>query len=193
MTRGSVFSDWCASFEGLSEMHPDLVNSLTRAGITAPTRIQADSWRPQMAGSDTVLQAETGSGKTLAYLLPILNRIYYRRDWEEREAAFAAAGPGGAAASNSRLRQVRAGMRPSILLAPTPDLCAQLVRDVQHADSRRLAVLQSLGTSWSLPVTSSEVGDHDKQEVIRSPRVRFGAVDIVVATVQKFAEDLPPT
>ena len=42
----------------------------TKAGFSAPTPIQAQSWPIALQGRDIVAIAKTGSGKTLGYLIP---------------------------------------------------------------------------------------------------------------------------
>lgn len=53
----------------------DLVASLGKQQIAAPTPIQSTAIPVLMAGKDAYLHAETGTGKTLAYLLPLFTRI----------------------------------------------------------------------------------------------------------------------
>ncbi|KAJ8452172.1 hypothetical protein Cgig2_016753 [Carnegiea gigantea] len=45
-------------------------NVATKAGFSAPTPIQAQSWPIALQGRDIVAIAKTGSGKTLGYLIP---------------------------------------------------------------------------------------------------------------------------
>ncbi|CAD7922476.1 unnamed protein product [Amoebophrya sp. A25] len=204
-SSSSVFSDWCTTFSDL-EVHPSLCQALRKCGISHPTRIQADSWATQMGGTDTILRSETGSGKTLAYLLPVLNRIYY-----QQERGSGSAGSGGSAVDrDSRLffsssspgagdDEYHHESRPVVIVTPTADLCAQVISDIQRIDRLGLnsVVIQSLGTSWARSFLD-ENGDgvltttgQQGAQLIASPRVRWGAVDIVVGTPTKFAEDLP--
>jgi ATP-dependent RNA helicase DDX31/DBP7 len=46
-----------------------------KLGLTRLTKIQADSFRPIVDGSDVLMRADTGSGKTLSYLVPIMQRL----------------------------------------------------------------------------------------------------------------------
>ena len=48
---------------------------IRRAGYSAPTPIQAQSWPVAMQGRDLVSIAKTGSGKTCGFLLPGLVHI----------------------------------------------------------------------------------------------------------------------
>jgi superfamily II DNA/RNA helicase len=52
-----------------------LVKALARAGITAPTAVQAAVIPDALAGRDILGRAATGSGKTFAFGLPILTRL----------------------------------------------------------------------------------------------------------------------
>ncbi|CAD7951504.1 unnamed protein product [Amoebophrya sp. A120] len=231
----SLYSDWCTSFEQM-ELHPELLHSLNyRKKIFHPTKIQADSWRPQSLGKDTVIQSETGSGKTLAYLLPILNRVFYRaagisHSGDEQSIGGSRGLQEGAhrtsfsspARTSSTYNQHR---RPCVILTANADLCVQLIHDIEQIDPHNVVVLQSLGTTWCRSFLATAASDEDitttggrggsssggisstdcqtstrgdtsgsaptSRTVITSPRIRFHAVDVVVSTVQKFAEDLP--
>ncbi|PWA97810.1 DNA/RNA helicase, DEAD/DEAH box type, N-terminal [Artemisia annua] len=48
----------------------ELLREVLRAGFTAPTPIQAQSWPIALRSRDIVAVAKTGSGKTLGYLIP---------------------------------------------------------------------------------------------------------------------------
>lgn len=48
----------------------EILKEATKAGFSAPTPIQAQSWPIALQGRDIVAIAKTGSGKTLGYLLP---------------------------------------------------------------------------------------------------------------------------
>ena len=54
---------------------PELVQALSKMGITEPTPIQAQSIPLILNGKDLIARAQTGTGKTLAFLLPILEKI----------------------------------------------------------------------------------------------------------------------
>lgn len=47
-----------------------LILQVLKAGFSAPTPIQAQSWPIALQSRDIVAVAKTGSGKTLGYLIP---------------------------------------------------------------------------------------------------------------------------
>jgi superfamily II DNA/RNA helicase len=59
-------------FTGLNS---NLVASLARHNITAPSNIQSTAIPMLLNNKSMIIASETGSGKTLAYLLPILNTL----------------------------------------------------------------------------------------------------------------------
>src|SRR5256885_16969541 len=61
------------TFEALG-LSPDVVESLSTAGITHPFPIQSLTIPDALAGRDVCGKAKTGSGKTLAFGLPLLER-----------------------------------------------------------------------------------------------------------------------
>jgi superfamily II DNA/RNA helicase len=107
-------------------LHPVLAARL-RGGLnaTAPTPVQAASFRPLLEGRDVAVGSETGSGKTLAYLLPLMHDILSERESRSRRRRrFAEAGPGG-------------GEEPppppydyarALILVPNKELVGQVVR-----------------------------------------------------------------
>ncbi len=56
-------------------LHPQLVQAVTRRGYTTPTPIQAGVIPLMLSGEDILGQAQTGTGKTAAFALPILHNI----------------------------------------------------------------------------------------------------------------------
>src|SRR5215210_4044422 len=52
----------------------DIVDALTRVGITSPFPIQAMTLPVALEGHDIIGQAKTGTGKTLGFGLPLLQR-----------------------------------------------------------------------------------------------------------------------
>jgi len=84
-------------------LHPSLVRAVKELGFVRPTPVQADAIPPAMAGRDVLACAETGSGKTAAFLLPILNALIAKPR----------------------------GTTRALVLAPTRELAAQIVDDLQ--------------------------------------------------------------
>ncbi|WP_159299282.1 DEAD/DEAH box helicase, partial [Klebsiella pneumoniae] len=58
----------------------EILREVMRAGFSAPTPIQAQSWPIAQQGSDVVAIAKTGSGKTLGYLIPGFTHILHQRN-----------------------------------------------------------------------------------------------------------------
>ncbi|MFL6059783.1 MAG: DEAD/DEAH box helicase [Marmoricola sp.] len=80
----------------------DLVEVLSKLGITEPTPIQAATLPDSLAGRDVLGRGRTGSGKTYAFLLPLVARL---------------------TASGNR----RTPKRPrALILAPTRELVSQI-------------------------------------------------------------------
>jgi len=61
-------------------VHPDIVLSLTDAGITHPFPIQAMTLPIALGGHDIIGQAKTGTGKTLGFGIPALQRVVGPKD-----------------------------------------------------------------------------------------------------------------
>src|SRR5881227_1858856 len=61
------------TFEALG-LSPDVVESLSTAGINHPFPIQSLTIPDALAGRDVCGKAKTGSGKTLAFGLPLIER-----------------------------------------------------------------------------------------------------------------------
>jgi len=206
------------SFEELG-IHPKLVHALAAQNIVRPTVVQAGAFVPVAKGKDVVLRAETGSGKTLAYLLPLLNRVYHLHD-RARELVKA----------DSNAANPLQSSRPWVVLAPTSDLCAQILAMLSDVDVDRLLVAQSLQqlVKWEARPSNEEsnfrspkfkerttlipgqVGVTDVQNTgaqlsvhnghsrsasksvyaTASPRIPWGAVDLVVSTPAHFRATL---
>ena len=56
-------------------INPALISGMEKAGITMPTRIQAEVIPAALNGKDIIGQSATGTGKTLAFLLPLFQKI----------------------------------------------------------------------------------------------------------------------
>jgi ATP-dependent RNA helicase DeaD len=89
------------TFEGMG-ISPELAESLSQSGISAPSPVQIQAIPPILSGRDSVIVSPTGTGKTLAYLLPILQRL----DPARRETQ-------------------------AVVLAPTQELAMQIVREAE--------------------------------------------------------------
>jgi len=83
----------------------NVVDALSRAGITEPTPVQAAVLPDAMAGHDVLGRAQTGSGKTLAFGLPVITRL---------------------AGEKSRINRPRA-----IIIVPTRELATQVRRSME--------------------------------------------------------------
>ncbi|MCP4627401.1 MAG: DEAD/DEAH box helicase [bacterium] len=57
------------------DLQPQLVQTITGIGYTAPTPIQSAVIPAMLAGQDVMGQSQTGSGKTAAFSLPILHTL----------------------------------------------------------------------------------------------------------------------
>jgi len=56
-------------------LHEALLQSLTFAGYTEPTPVQAQAIPAAIDGRDLLVSSQTGSGKTAAFMLPALHRL----------------------------------------------------------------------------------------------------------------------
>jgi ATP-dependent RNA helicase RhlE len=128
-------------------LHPSLLRAVREMGFIRPTPIQQDTIPPALAGSDVLATAETGSGKTAAFVLPILHR----------------------------LMAVPRGTTRALVLAPTRELAAQILEDLQD-----LAV--------HTPVTGAAifggVGHGPQEHALRS------GLDVIVATPGRLLDHL---
>src|SRR5258706_11596264 len=84
-------------------LHPSLLRAVKEMGFVRPTQIQSDAIPPGLEGRDVLASAQTGSGKTAAFLLPILQRLI----------------------------GVKRGTTRALVLAPTRELAAQILGDLQ--------------------------------------------------------------
>lgn len=57
------------------DLHPALLNALSKAGYDQPTPIQQQAIPVILTGQDILAGAQTGTGKTAAFALPILHKI----------------------------------------------------------------------------------------------------------------------
>ena len=128
-------------------LHPSLLRAIKELGFTRPTPIQTEAIPPGLAGRDVLASAQTGSGKTAAFLLPILNRLIEKPRGKTR----------------------------ALVLAPTRELAAQILSDLQD-----LAV--------HTPVTGAAifggVGHGPQEHALRS------GVDVLIATPGRLLDHL---
>lgn len=94
-------------FAKLQLMGP-LLRALDDMGWEAPTPVQEGTITLGIKGSNIVASAETGTGKTAAYALPMLQRIYIRKKYEETRGITRVSAPLG------------------IILCPTRELAEQV-------------------------------------------------------------------
>ena len=83
------------SFSALG-LDEDLVELLTRQGITSPFPIQLMAIPEVLQGADVCGKAKTGSGKTLAFGLPMVQKL---TDAESKRPRSSSADPGRSATS----------------------------------------------------------------------------------------------
>ena len=60
------------------QLHPRVLQSLTKCGYQEPTPIQAKAIPIVLDGKDVLGCAQTGTGKTAAFLLPVLHKLQQR-------------------------------------------------------------------------------------------------------------------
>jgi len=56
-------------------LSPELLKGIEEKGYAMPTKVQALTLEPAIAGRDLVVRSKTGTGKTAAFMLPILERV----------------------------------------------------------------------------------------------------------------------
>jgi ATP-dependent RNA helicase RhlE len=134
------------SFNELN-LHPSLLSAIKELGFTKPTTIQSDAIPPGLAGRDLLACAATGSGKTAAFLLPILQRLLDKPRGKTR----------------------------ALVVAPTRELAAQILQDMQD-----LAV----HTPVNGAAIFGGVGMGPQEHALRS------GVDIIIATPGRLLDHL---
>jgi superfamily II DNA/RNA helicase len=73
---------------------PEILRSVTEAGYTEPTDVQAQAIPAAIAGGDLLVSSRTGSGKTAAFVLPALQRVIEaRRDPAKKRERGQPSGP----------------------------------------------------------------------------------------------------
>ena len=56
-------------------LSPELLQGVAELGYKRPTRVQAMTIEPGLAGKDMLVRSKTGTGKTAAFCIPIIERI----------------------------------------------------------------------------------------------------------------------
>jgi len=87
------------------DLHPALLNALSKAGYDQPTPIQQQAIPVILTGQDILAGAQTGTGKTAAFALPILHKIM---------------------SDESALNQTSASEPLALVLTPTRELAQQV-------------------------------------------------------------------
>jgi ATP-dependent RNA helicase RhlE len=102
-------------------LHPSLLRGVADLGFTVPTPIQTKALPPALEGRDVLACAMTGSGKTAAFALPILQRLL----------------------------GTKRGTTRALVLAPTRELAAQIVEQLnalgRHTGLKAAAIYGGVG------------------------------------------------
>ncbi len=99
------------SFESLG-LSPSLLRSIKDKGYHTPTPIQAQTIPAVLSGRDLMGCAQTGTGKTAAFALPMLDRLFAKKNDKFQS---------GKRHHHPSFRPIRA-----LVLAPTRELAAQI-------------------------------------------------------------------
>eukprot|EP00586_Coscinodiscus_wailesii_P012373 CAMPEP_0172505138 /NCGR_PEP_ID=MMETSP1066-20121228/183934_1 /TAXON_ID=671091 /ORGANISM="Coscinodiscus wailesii, Strain CCMP2513" /LENGTH=851 /DNA_ID=CAMNT_0013281623 /DNA_START=357 /DNA_END=2909 /DNA_ORIENTATION=- len=94
-----------------SGLDPDIIPILSAKGITKFTPVQAEAYRPVIAGRDVIGRSRTGTGKTLAFGLPAMARL-------ERQLR------------ESGMKNARGRMPGIVVLCPTRELARQVAEEL---------------------------------------------------------------
>ena len=100
------------------DVHPDIVASLTAAGIINPFPIQAMTLAVALGGHDIIGQAKTGTGKTLGFGIPMIQRVISPKD-------------------DTFATLKTAGKPQALAVAPTRELAVQVSGDLAQAGKAR--------------------------------------------------------
>jgi superfamily II DNA/RNA helicase len=149
------------------DLHPTIRAGLSYAGIVNATEIQSQSFVPVSSCRDTVICSATGTGKTLAYLVPVLNRIMYLKDHLRAGSSFR--------------DLLNRSQPPIVVLAPSPELCHQIISVAQLLDPTNVIQKQ-----WLSSTDAEKIPD----TLTSGPRIQWGVSDLVVSTPSRFCEDM---
>ncbi|BBE23406.1 hypothetical protein MN0502_22890 [Arthrobacter sp. MN05-02] len=109
-------------------VRPDIVESLSDAGITHPFPIQAMTLSIALGGHDIIGQAKTGTGKTLGFGIPAIQRVV---------------GPDDAGYEKLPVP----GAPQALVVVPTRELAVQVANDLTTAAKKRNARASSPSTA----------------------------------------------
>src|SRR5664279_662158 len=101
-------------------VQPQIVQALTRVGITHPFPIQAMTLPVALKGHDIIGQAKTGTGKTLGFGIPVVQRVI---------------GPGEPGFDTLQMP----GKPQALVVVPTRELAVQVAGDIDTAAKMRSA------------------------------------------------------
>ena len=98
----------------------DVIDVLSRKGITHFTPVQAKAMRPVLAGRDVIGRSRTGTGKTLAFGIPAMMRLVeIAKETGNAEEA-----------RDGTLRMKRGRLPGMIVLCPTRELARQVEEEL---------------------------------------------------------------
>ncbi|MEY2737848.1 MAG: hypothetical protein RL683_966, partial [Actinomycetota bacterium] len=110
----------------------DIVEALSKKGITEPFPIQEQAIPVALTGQDIIGQAKTGTGKTFGFGLPLIQRL-----------------------GKNPTNRAKA-----LVVVPTPELCVQVAEDLVLATSNRDTQVVAIygGKSYEGQIAEIEAG-----------------------------------
>eukprot|EP00566_Odontella_aurita_P008957 CAMPEP_0113580260 /NCGR_PEP_ID=MMETSP0015_2-20120614/30570_1 /TAXON_ID=2838 /ORGANISM="Odontella" /LENGTH=857 /DNA_ID=CAMNT_0000484421 /DNA_START=353 /DNA_END=2924 /DNA_ORIENTATION=+ /assembly_acc=CAM_ASM_000160 len=97
-------------------MSQKIIDALSEKGITNFTPVQAEAFKPVLAGRDVIGRSRTGTGKTLAFGIPSVSRIIQLA--EEKGTV------------DDRGRRMRGRLVSMLVLCPTRELARQVQEEI---------------------------------------------------------------
>ena len=157
------------SFDELG-LRPEILRSVTEAGYTTPTPIQAQAIPVVLAGHDVMGGAQTGTGKTAGFGLPILHKLM--------------------AHANSSPSPARHPVR-ALILTPTRELAIQVEEAIKeygkYTGLRSTVVFGGVDIKLQIPIvragveilvaTPGRLLDHIEQKTINLGQVEIFVLD----------------
>jgi superfamily II DNA/RNA helicase len=162
--RPGVFSE--KSFSEYPVEKKLVENLEINAKISMMTQVQAKSFDPISSGKDVTVCSETGSGKTMAYLVPLMDRLVKQKELNT---------------TTGTIDLLGRASPPVVILCPSSDLCRQVLEVMRTLDPEN-----QLSKQWLI----DQDGDLKCEGIVIGQRIRWGAVDLVVATPGKLCQDL---